>query len=267
MLKKIKNSKDKGFTLIELLVVIAIIGILSGVVLVSVNAAREKGKIAFIKSTLKNMQSQAEITYTETGSYASLFNSSTGVCVGSLSLMYQSLIEKGIYVRCFSMNSSYYNDFYLRFGITALIYKGWSGFEAWSSDQSGVVKWYEKDVTTTGSFVTGSGVTMDWNTATNACSFSGGRLPSVEQFGSFLKAWSAAHPYIGGVPVSFYYNKYFSSTVIPNQSIIVYGGEFDWDTQMPLPVSFNLAVYGYEPDLGGMSALSAEIPAAARCVR
>ncbi len=63
-----KNSK--GFTLIELLVVIAIIGILSSVVLASLNTARGKGADAAIKSNLANARAQAELFYdTNTNSY------------------------------------------------------------------------------------------------------------------------------------------------------------------------------------------------------
>jgi len=63
----------KGFTLIELLVVIAIIGILSSVVLASLNTARDKGTDAAIKGELANVRSQAVIYHDTNASYYPTF--------------------------------------------------------------------------------------------------------------------------------------------------------------------------------------------------
>lgn len=62
------TKKYKGFTLIELLVVIAIIGILSSIVLVSVNTARNKAKDARIQANLSQLRSAAELVYSTNGS-------------------------------------------------------------------------------------------------------------------------------------------------------------------------------------------------------
>ncbi len=62
-------KKNKGFTLIELLVVIAIIGILSSVVLASLNSARQKGQDAAIKQNLNNMRAQSEMYFDDDLTY------------------------------------------------------------------------------------------------------------------------------------------------------------------------------------------------------
>lgn len=63
------QTKTRGFTLIELLVVIAIIGILSSVVLASLNSARVKGRDARRISDVKQLQLALELYYDANQSY------------------------------------------------------------------------------------------------------------------------------------------------------------------------------------------------------
>ncbi len=79
--KKGKIS-TKGFTLIELLVVIAIIGMLSSVVLASLNSARAKGRDARRMADIKQMQLAIEMFYHDNNRYPgeTWCDSSVGAC-------------------------------------------------------------------------------------------------------------------------------------------------------------------------------------------
>lgn len=68
-MKSMKRMTKKGFTLIELLVVIAIIGILSGVVLASLNTARQKARNSQRISDARQVQLALELYYDATGAY------------------------------------------------------------------------------------------------------------------------------------------------------------------------------------------------------
>ena len=64
------KKQKRGFTLIELLVVISIIGLLSSVVLASLNTARIKGRDARRISDLRQVQTALALCYEKTGSFA-----------------------------------------------------------------------------------------------------------------------------------------------------------------------------------------------------
>ena len=197
-----------GFTLIELLVVIAIIGILASVVLASLNSARTKGTIASIKSNLKNIIPQAELTYDVPGNYSL-------VCTDTkVASMLAAITNGNTVAKCYSNNDAAKSDVNLRYGASAVIGIS-TPIQAYSVSSTNVDTWDVKGVDTSGAFVS-SDVTMTWDQATAACSIAGGRLPTLEELKSLSDASYAASGNASYSPPSFVGSFYWSSTIVPS---------------------------------------------------
>lgn len=79
--REVGVKAQKGFTLIELLVVIAIIGVLSAVILSSLNTARERARNASYAVQIKEYQKALALYHTANGAYPG--GTTQWACIGT----------------------------------------------------------------------------------------------------------------------------------------------------------------------------------------
>ncbi len=139
---------------------IAIIGILAGVVIASLNSARTKGRIAAIKSSLKNIGLQAELYFDTNKTYG-------GLCEDAKILdMMNSLNSGGVRSGCYIIPDGYTMQKNLNFGVSANF-----NDRNFSVDNRGVVE----------ILGTHSVGTQNYINSMNTCLNEGARMTSLEQ--------------------------------------------------------------------------------------
>jgi len=104
-------NKKKGFTLIELLVVIAIIGILSSVVLASLNTARLKSRDAKRVADIKQVQVALELYFDDNRKYPSTL---APLAPSYIPVIPLDPINSGVNVYAYSALTSSCTDYHLR---------------------------------------------------------------------------------------------------------------------------------------------------------
>jgi prepilin-type N-terminal cleavage/methylation domain-containing protein len=97
----------KGFTLIELLVVIAVIGILAGIVLVSVRKAPDAAKDARIKSAVTQIRDIAQMQYIDSNSFVSVCNGTALGTSSELLTLAADISANGGTVTCYANSAGY----------------------------------------------------------------------------------------------------------------------------------------------------------------
>ena len=149
-------SYKRGFTLIELLVVIAIIGILSSIVLASLNSARQKGRDARRLADVKQLQLALELYYDANSSYPATLSTSSLITSGYISVIPTDPTDQGSY--SYSGLSTSVGGTCSSYHIGASLET--SGHSALSADA---------DAAATLNICSGSGTDFDGSVDTSAC--------------------------------------------------------------------------------------------------
>jgi prepilin-type N-terminal cleavage/methylation domain-containing protein len=89
-------ENQNGFTLIELLVAIAVIGLLSSILLVSLNESRKKASLTAVANNARTIQTQVDLSRDLNNNFVKAI---TGACPGCGTLPGVKLINQPVWVR------------------------------------------------------------------------------------------------------------------------------------------------------------------------
>lgn len=182
-----KETAIKGFTLIELMVVISIISLFSSIAFASFATVRVKAQEATIKSDLKNIKSQAEISFNNVGDYSTASS--------AVSAIIEGINKSGGTAAFYTWDNTHYS---VSASLNSDPSKRWS-----ISDTSGnTVVW---DTTNQSVYINGQITNYNWITANLLCTTAGKRLPTIEE----LKALRDSY---GTNPTGFPSGSYWSGT-------------------------------------------------------